>query len=292
MCLAVNGTPPSDRPHAFCRDRRCARKLSGAGGRAWPTSARRASDDDRQSRRHGKRPARCAADDGRADGARCRARARQSRPLSDRPAAGEDGIMGPAGACAARQLAISDWLRTVPPTLSCFAIRSFSATQRPAHDEVYWLETVLPDGTVRMSSLEAIETAADGITQSLILCAHTHIARAVRLRDGRLIVNPGSVGSPRLSRRPSISRIVVEAGTPDARATRSSSSTRWHLARDVPATCPTITRRWPALARQNGQPELASALATGLDTLTTKRLAMSPAVPTITISRKPIRPQR
>ena len=30
----------------------------------------------------------------------------------------------------------------------------------PDSDEVYWLETVLPDGTVRMASLEAIEQAA------------------------------------------------------------------------------------------------------------------------------------
>jgi hypothetical protein len=28
-----------------------------------------------------------------------------------------------------------------------------------------------------MSSLETIERAADGITERLILCAHTHIAR-------------------------------------------------------------------------------------------------------------------
>ncbi len=47
-----------------------------------------------------------------------------------------------------------------------------------------------------MSSLEAIEKAAEGIGQSLILCAHTHIARAVKLRDGRMVVNPGSVGCP------------------------------------------------------------------------------------------------
>jgi hypothetical protein len=32
-----------------------------------------------------------------------------------------------------------------------------------------------------MSPLEAIEKEAEGISQSLILCAHTHIARAVRL---------------------------------------------------------------------------------------------------------------
>src|SRR3954468_1764912 len=73
-----------------------------------------------------------------------------------------------------------DWLRAVPPTL-VFCDQVFLCHATPANDEVYWLETVLPDGTVRMSSLEAIEQAAQGITQPLILCAHTHIARAVRL---------------------------------------------------------------------------------------------------------------
>ena len=47
-----------------------------------------------------------------------------------------------------------------------------------------------------MAPLEAIEKAAEGIAQSLIMCAHTHIARAVKLRDGRMVVNPGSVGLP------------------------------------------------------------------------------------------------
>ena len=53
----------------------------------------------------------------------------------------------------------------------------------PADDNVYWLETVTPDGAVKLSPLEAIEKEAEGISQSLILCAHTHIARAVRTRQ-------------------------------------------------------------------------------------------------------------
>jgi len=35
-----------------------------------------------------------------------------------------------------------------------------------------------------MSSLEAIEKAAEGIAQRLILCGHSHVARSVRLADG------------------------------------------------------------------------------------------------------------
>src|SRR5258708_14351779 len=88
-----------------------------------------------------------------------------------------------------------DWLRAVPPKL-VFRDQVFLCHATPDSDEVYWLETVLPDGTVRMSSREAIEKAADGITQRLILCGHSHISRAVRLGYRRVIVNPGSCGSP------------------------------------------------------------------------------------------------
>ena len=152
-----------------------------------------------------------------------------------------------------------DWLRAVPPTL-VFRDRVFLCHATPQSDEAYWLETVLPDGTVRMSSLEVIEKAAEGITQRLILCAHTHIARAVRLGDGRIIVNPGSVGSPGYRDVHPFPHIM-EAGTPDARyaildlVDGSRRVTFRHVPYDHEAMA--------ALARRNGQPELAAALATG-----------------------------
>ena len=97
-----------------------------------------------------------------------------------------------------------------------FRDQVFLCHATPADDNVYWLETVTPDGSVRMSPLEAIEKEAEGISQSLILCAHTHIARAVRLGDGRLVVNPGSVGVPGFSYNVPFPHLI-EAGTPDAR---------------------------------------------------------------------------
>jgi diadenosine tetraphosphatase ApaH/serine/threonine PP2A family protein phosphatase len=152
-----------------------------------------------------------------------------------------------------------DWLRVVPPTL-VFRDRVFLCHATPDNDQVYWVEKVLPDGTVRMSSLEAIEQAANGITQTLILCGHTHIARAVRLRDGRMIVNPGSVGSPGYRDTHPFPH-VIEAGTPDARyAILERTGGNWHVTfRHVPYDHDAMA----ALARQNGQAELASALATG-----------------------------
>ncbi|HEY0909552.1 MAG TPA: metallophosphoesterase family protein [Bradyrhizobium sp.] len=152
-----------------------------------------------------------------------------------------------------------EWLRATPPT-RLYRDKVFLCHATPANDEVYWLESVLPDGTVRMASLESIERAAGGIEQSLILCAHSHLARAINLRDGRLIVNPGSVGSPGYRDIHPFPH-VIEAGTPDARyAILEYASGDWHVTfRHVPYDHDTMA----VLARHNGQPELASALATG-----------------------------
>jgi putative phosphoesterase len=152
-----------------------------------------------------------------------------------------------------------DWLRAVPPT-RVFRDQVLLCHATPASDEVYWLEHVLPDGTVRMASREAIETTAKGIAQRLILCGHSHLARAVRLGDGRLIVNPGSVGSPGYRDIHPFPH-VIEAGTPDARyAVLELADGAWRVMfRHVPYDHETMA----ALARQNGQAELASALATG-----------------------------
>ena len=152
-----------------------------------------------------------------------------------------------------------DWLRTLRPT-QIFRDQVFLCHATPADDNVYWLETVTPDGSVVMSPLAAIEKAAEGISQSLILCAHTHIARAVRLSDGRLVVNPGSVGSPGFSYNVPFPH-MIEAGTPDARyAVFELVSGSWRVTfRHVPYD----NQAMAVLARRNGDAEFASALATG-----------------------------
>jgi diadenosine tetraphosphatase ApaH/serine/threonine PP2A family protein phosphatase len=179
------------------------------------------------------------------------------RALIDRPPEKMGSWDRPAHAqLDARHL---DWLRAVPPT-QVYRDRVFLCHATPESDEVYWLETVLPDGTVRMSSLDAIEAVAEGITQPLILCAHTHLARAVRLRDGRMVVNPGSVGCPGYRDIHPFPH-VIEAGSPNARyAILEWVGGNWRVTfRHVPYDHEAMAE----LARRNGQPELAAALATG-----------------------------
>jgi diadenosine tetraphosphatase ApaH/serine/threonine PP2A family protein phosphatase len=152
-----------------------------------------------------------------------------------------------------------DWLRTVPST-QIFRDQVFLCHATPANDNAYWLETVTPDGSVKMSPLEAIEKEAEGIPQSLILCGHTHIARAVRLSNGRLVVNPGSVGGPGFYYTDPFPHLI-EAGTPDARyAVLELALGGWRVTfRHVPYD----NNAMAVLARRNGDPEFASALTMG-----------------------------
>ncbi|MGJ5080156.1 metallophosphoesterase family protein [Bradyrhizobium sp. HKCCYLS3013] len=152
-----------------------------------------------------------------------------------------------------------DWLRTIPAT-AVYQDEVFLCHATPDDDNIYWLERVAQDGAITCALLDDIERLAAGISQSLILCGHTHTARAVRLRDGRLIVNPGSVGSPGYSYNAPHPH-VVQAGTPDARyAILELTSSGWSVSfRHVPYD----HRSMAALARANGDEEFASALATG-----------------------------
>ncbi|WP_315741227.1 MULTISPECIES: metallophosphoesterase family protein [unclassified Bradyrhizobium] len=152
-----------------------------------------------------------------------------------------------------------DWLRAIPAT-AVYRDQAFLCHATPDDDNVYWLESVAQDGAITCAPLDAIEKLAADISQPLILCGHTHTARAVRLRDGRLIVNPGSVGSPGYSYDVPHPH-VVEAGTPDARyAILEQRSAGWSVTfRHVPYDHQAMA----ALARANGDGEFAAALATG-----------------------------
>jgi len=55
------------------------------------------------------------------------------------------------------------------------------------------METVDRAGQRPANYEEVVDRAGDA-QASLILCGHTHVPRSMQLDDGRLVVNPGSVG--------------------------------------------------------------------------------------------------
>jgi predicted phosphodiesterase len=171
-----------------------------------------------------------------------------------------------AGACASgradyKQLDRShlDWLGNMQPTM-VYHDDVFLCHGTPSSDASYWLERVTHDAVVQASPIEDIEAEASGIAASLILCGHTHIPRVVRLRDGRLVVNAGSVGCPGYEYgKPVFHR--MQTGTPDAcYVILERKQRRWNVTvRYVPYDHMSMAE----MARRNGEPEWASALATG-----------------------------
>jgi predicted phosphodiesterase len=151
------------------------------------------------------------------------------------------------------------WLSSQPATL-LYPDEVLLCHGAPRDDDTYWLDRVAADGAVVPAPIEAVEAEASGIAASLILCGHTHIPRVVRLRDGRLVVNAGSVGCPGYRGAAPVAH-VVETGTSHAcyaileRAAGAWQATIRYVAYDHMSMA--------ALAARNGRPEWASALATG-----------------------------
>lgn len=152
-----------------------------------------------------------------------------------------------------------DWLAALPQTAILDDIFLCHAT--PQDDTSYWIDAYTDDGIARRADLAVIEAKAAGITQKVMLCGHTHVARMVHLPDGRLILNPGSVGSPGyVDDAPRTARRVSAGSNAASYATLDRVGGRWtaslHL---VPYdTGPAI-----ALARAHGAEDWVQALSTG-----------------------------
>jgi predicted phosphodiesterase len=150
------------------------------------------------------------------------------------------------------------WLAALPATLTLG--EAFLCHATPRSDTTYWLHELRPDGSFAETPTDRIAGQAEGIAQSLLLCGHTHIARAVGLDDGRLAVNPGSVGCPGFEDdRPVYHR--AEAGLPHAAyAVLDQTPDGWAVAfRRIPYD----TRRAVSRAAARGRPDWTSVLATG-----------------------------
>ncbi|MBX5159883.1 MULTISPECIES: metallophosphoesterase family protein [unclassified Rhizobium] len=169
--------------------------------------------------------------------------------------------MHASDASAHRQLTSShlDWIRSLP-FKTVYRGEVYLCHATPKDDNLYWLESVSADGVVFLKPVEAIEALAEGIDLPLILCGHSHLPRAVRLSDGRLIVNPGSVGCPAYDDdRPYYHKI--EAGHPLAGYAileKTAAGWTWQF-RNVAYDHMAMS----ALAAERGRGDWESALAAG-----------------------------
>jgi putative phosphoesterase len=129
----------------------------------------------------------------------------------------------------------------------------------PDSDLAYFLETVTESG-LREATIAEVEQRAGDAEAAVIVCGHTHLARVLRLPDGRLIVNPGSVGLPAYDDDRPFPH-VVESGSPHARyAIVSEAEGQWS------AELLMVDYDWERAARDadaHGRPDWARALRTG-----------------------------
>ena len=150
-----------------------------------------------------------------------------------------------------------DWLRAAPAVAEREGVFLMHGT--PAADDEYLLEEVLETGA-RQRRPEAVARLLAGVDARMIACGHSHLARLVRLPDGRTVLNPGSVGLPAYTDDLPHPH-TMEAGSPLARYAIIEQDHRgWLVAeRAVPYD-------WQAAARvaeQNGRPDWAEAIRTG-----------------------------
>jgi len=168
--------------------------------------------------------------------------------------------MGAADRFAAERLTLKHrrWLGSLPQSMR-LSSDVLLVHGTPARDHENFLETVTPEG-MGPASIAEIQTRAGSTDAAIILCGHTHVERRVRLPNGRLVVNPGSVGlQAYLAEKPFPHR--AEAGSPHARySILHDENGHWN------ATPIEVGYDWESAARAaeaHGDPAAAIALRTG-----------------------------
>jgi predicted phosphodiesterase len=150
------------------------------------------------------------------------------------------------------------WLRRMPAQ-TVLNEEVFLCHGVPGSDRIYLLEDVAA-GFPRLRAPEVLAGLLEGVDLPVILCGHSHLPHLVQLDDGRLVVNPGSVGLPAYADRQPVSH-RMENFTPHARyAVIEKTLSGWNVDL-VGLTYP--FQAAVAAAQRQGRPDWAAALATG-----------------------------
>ena len=121
------------------------------------------------------------------------------------------------------------------------------------------LEEISENGAKQRAAADVAALLGD-VSSRVVVCGHSHVPRTVRLPDGRLVVNPGSVGLPAYS-DDTPHHHVMESGTPHAKyAVLSRDSAGWE------AEHQSIVYDWEhaaSVADDHARPDWAFSLRTG-----------------------------
>ena len=150
-----------------------------------------------------------------------------------------------------------EWLEQLPPTQVVEDI--FLCHGTPASDLIYLLEHVTEHG-VFLHNSATIQAELGDVRQPVVVCGHSHVPRTVWLPDGRLVVNPGSVGIPAYEHDLPYPH-VMEAGSPHARyAILTRQSGGWAIEH---VALPYAWNVAAEVARRNGRPDRARWIEMG-----------------------------
>jgi putative phosphoesterase len=151
-----------------------------------------------------------------------------------------------------------EWLSKLPATMWA-ADDVFLCHATPESDVECFLEDIR-DGELIPAALREIEVRARPCAASLIFCGHTHIPRVVRLSNGQVIVNPGSVGIQAYEGHDPIPH-TVEIGSPHARYAVVEKSAGGWITELI-----AVPYDWEAasrIAERQARPDWVRALRTG-----------------------------
>lgn len=85
----------------------------------------------------------------------------------------------------------------------------------PEYDDRCLVERITETGVV-LERADALTRRLAALDADVVLCGHSHVPRLLGLSDGRLVVNPGSVGLPAYTDESPYPH-AMEAGSPHAR---------------------------------------------------------------------------
>lgn len=173
------------------------------------------------------------------------------------------GALSPDGLGASDSFAWRDldaeareWLAALPFERDIGKARCFHAS--PQDDDTYLLDGI-EGGRLVAAGPGAVEALLGPAGPALVLCGHSHQPRLLRLDDGTVVVNPGSVGNPAYhATEPSIH--VSESGAPHARFAVVTMTDQVAIEHHA------IVYDWEHAARRaesNGRADWAHALRTG-----------------------------
>lgn len=139
-----------------------------------------------------------------------------------------------------------------PHILACHAT--------PTRDDLYLIEEV-ENGALKRGTPAAVSKRLGDVEAGIVLCGHSHRADLVRLRNGAMILNPGSVGGPAYD-DPGPPAHVSESGSPCARYAILEAGPR-SVARVEFIAVGYEFEEAARRAERNGRGEWAHALRTG-----------------------------